>query len=219
MELKEILTKIDHTALAQTTTDSDIKTLIDEAISFNAASVCIPPCYVALGNEYGAGRIKICTVIGFPNGYSTTAAKLFEANEAIKSGAQEIDMVINNCDVKNGRFDLVENEILQLKKVCGNSAILKVIIEACLLTDAEKIKLCDIVTRIKADYIKTSTGFAKGGATKEDVILFKKYIGKDVKIKAAGGIRTLSDAEEYVELGCDRIGSSAIIKALSTKKV
>lgn len=207
MDKKEILKHVDHTVLKAFTTWEDIKKLCDEAVALNTASVCVPPSYIKRINDTYGDKINICTVIGFPLGYSVTASKVCEAKEAIKDGANEIDMVINIGDVKNGEYDKVLAEVKALREACGDK-VLKVIIEACYLTEEEKIKLCEIVTEAKADYIKTSTGFGTGGATMEDILLFKKYIGADVKMKAAGGIRTKEDMEAYLNAGCERIGTS-----------
>ncbi|MBP3584261.1 MAG: deoxyribose-phosphate aldolase [Peptococcaceae bacterium] len=210
MQLEQIYTHIDHTVLKQTTTWTQVQKLCDEAISGNAASVCIPPCYVAKAKAYVNGAMPICTVIGFPNGYQTTMVKLVETKEALANGADEIDMVINLCDGKNSEWDKVAHEIKALKHACGNR-VLKVIVETCYLTEAEKVQLCKIVTEAKADYIKTSTGFGSAGATVEDVTLFRKECGADVKIKAAGGIRTVEDAENMLSAGANRLGSSALL--------
>ena len=211
MELNEIYTHIDHTQLKQTADWASIQQLCDEAIEGGAASVCIPPCYVKQAADYVQGRMKICTVIGFPNGYQTTTVKLVETKEALADGAEEIDMVINLCDVKNGNFARVAHEIKALKQACGNR-VLKVIVETCFLTEEEKVKLCHIVTEAGADYIKTSTGFGSAGATVEDVALFRRECGADVKIKAAGGIRSKEDAEKMMAAGAERLGSSALLK-------
>lgn len=211
MELQEIYTHIDHTQLKQTADWASIQKLCDEAIEGGAASVCIPPCYVKQAADYVEGKMKICTVIGFPNGYQTTTVKLVETKEALADGAEEIDMVINLCDVKNGNFANVAHEIKTLKQACGNR-VLKVIVETCFLTEEEKITLCHIVTEAGADYIKTSTGFGSGGATIEDVELFRRECGAEVKIKAAGGIRSQEDAEAMLKAGADRLGSSALLK-------
>lgn len=207
MEKTEILKHVDHTVLKAFTTWEDIKKLCDEAVALNTASVCVPASYIKRINDTYGDKINICTVIGFPLGYSVTSAKVLEAKEAIKDGANEIDMVINIGDVKNGDYDKVLDEVKALREACEGK-ILKVIIEACYLTEEEKIKLCEIVTEAKADYIKTSTGFGTGGATMDDILLFKKHIGPDVKMKAAGGIRTKEDMEGYLNAGCDRIGTS-----------
>lgn len=211
METKEILRHVDHTLLTQTATWEEIKQICDDAIEYGTASVCIPPSYVKQAKEYVKDKMAICTVIGFPNGYNTTAVKEFEVKDALANGADEIDMVINIGWAKQGRFDLIENEIRTLKAACGEK-ILKVIIETCLLTDDEKIALCKAVTNAGADYIKTSTGFSKAGATFEDVELFAKHVGPNVKIKAAGGISSLDDAERFIKLGADRLGTSRIVK-------
>ena len=199
MDIKNIVSKCDHTQLSVTATWADIKALIDDGIKYGTASVCIPPCFVAEAKKYSAGRLPICTVIGFPNGYSSKAVKVFETADAVKNGADEIDMVINIGDLKAGTYDKILDEIVAVKAACGGK-ILKVIIETCLLTDEEKIKMCEIVTAAKADFIKTSTGFSKAGATREDVALFAKHVGKGVKIKAAGGISSVKDAEDFVAL-------------------
>ena len=211
MELKEILSRVDHTLLTQTATWEEIKTICDDAIHYHTASVCIPASYVKAASEYMGDQMKVCTVIGFPNGYSTTAVKVFETEDAIRNGADEIDMVINIGWVKDQRWDEVLAEIKAIKASC-QGRILKVIVETCLLTEAEKIKLCELVTESGADYIKTSTGFSTGGATREDVALFKAHIGPGVKIKAAGGISSLQDAEDFMALGADRLGTSRIVK-------
>ena len=211
MEAGEILKHVDHTLLAQTATWEEIRQICDDAVHYGTASVCIPPCYVKQAKEYVGDRMAVCTVIGFPNGYMTTRAKAFEAKDALENGADEIDMVINIGWVKERRYDLTEAEIRSLKAVCGEK-VLKVIIETCLLTEEEKIQLCRIVTAAGADYIKTSTGFSRGGATFEDVALFAKHVGPDLKIKAAGGISSMEDAEKFLELGADRLGTSRIVK-------
>ncbi len=210
MDINEILSHCDHTNLKQTAVPEDIKRLIDEAVKYKTASVCIPPCYVKLASEYAAGKTRICTVVGFPNGYNTTEVKAFETKQALLDGADEIDMVINIGALKSGNTDYVENEIKTLKEVCGDKC-LKVIIETCLLTEDEKKIMCDIVSRSKADYIKTSTGFSHAGATHNDIKLFKKYVSPSVKIKAAGGIHTLEDAAEFLSEGADRLGASALV--------
>ena len=211
MDINKILSHCDHTLLAVDAKWEEIRQICDDGIKYKTASVCIPASFVKQASEYADGKVKICTVIGFPNGYSSTASKVFEAADAVENGADEVDMVINIGWVKDGRFDDVLNEIKAVKSACKGK-ILKVIIETCLLTDEEKIKMCQIVTDSGADYIKTSTGFSKGGATKEDIILFSENIGKNVKMKAAGGIRSFEDAEAFLELGCDRLGTSAIVK-------
>ena len=217
MEIKEILSKCDHTLLAQTATWEDIKAICDDGIKYQTASVCIPPCFVKQASEYSKGRVAICIVIGFPNGYNTTAVKEFETKDAIANGADEIDMVINIGELKAGNYDYVENEIRTLKKACGDK-ILKVIIETCLLTDDEKIKMCELVTKAGADFIKTSTGFSKAGATFADIELFAKHVGKNVRMKAAGGISSIEDAEKFVELGASRLGTSRIVKIVKKQE-
>jgi deoxyribose-phosphate aldolase len=215
MDNKDIFKRIDHTVLKAVTEWKDIQKLCDEALKYNTASVCVPPSYIErIRIEYG-DKINICTVIGFPLGYNTTEAKVFEAKQAIADGANELDMVVNLGDVKNGDFDKITEEIKQLKKIAGNK-ILKVIIETCYLTEEEKIKLCGCVTKAGADYIKTSTGFGTAGAKIEDIELFKKHIGKDVKIKAAGGVKTKEDLEMFINAGCDRIGTSSAISILTS---
>lgn len=211
MNFTNILSRADHTQLKQIATNKDIKKLIDEAIEYKVASVCIPPSYVKFAVDYAKGQIPICTVIGFPNGYQTIASKVFETKEAIENGAEEIDMVININELKNQNYDYVLNEIKEIKNACGEK-ILKVIIETCLLTEDEKIKMCEMVSESGADFIKTSTGFSTAGATIEDIKLFKKYLGNHVKMKAAGGIDSLEIAQEFVELGVDRLGTSRVIK-------
>lgn len=215
MDIREILRHVDHTLLAQTATWEEIRQICNDAIKYQTASVCIPPSYVRAAAEYVQGKMAVCTVIGFPNGNMTTGTKEFETREAIANGASEIDMVINLGWLKDQKYDLVEEEIRILKAACGKN-ILKVIIETCLLTREEKIKMCEIVTRAGADYIKTSTGFAGGGATFEDVRLFAENVGEGVKIKAAGGIATMEDAEEFLALGADRLGTSRIIKLVKS---
>ncbi len=213
MKLEDILNKVDHTLLKQESTWAQIKTILDEAIEYHAASACIPPSFVKQAKEYVGERLNICTVIGFPNGYNTTAVKCFETEDAIKNGAEEIDMVINIGWVKEKKFDAILEEIKAIKASC-NGKLLKVIIETCLLTEEEKIKMCQIVTRSGAEYIKTSTGFSTGGATKEDVCLFASNIGPHVSIKAAGGMNNLEDAKAFVALGTSRLGSSRVIKSI-----
>ncbi len=213
MDRNKILSAVDHTLLTQNATWEDIKQILDDGIKYNVASACIPAFYVKKAKEYVGDKLPICTVIGFPNGYSTTAVKIFETEDAIKNGADEIDMVINITDVKNENFDAILEEIKDIHKAC-NGKILKVIIETCLLTEEEKIKMCEIVTKSGAEYIKTSTGFSTGGATFNDIALMKKYVGKDVKIKAAGGISSLDDAAKFMELGADRLGTSRIVKII-----
>ena len=213
MTQKDILAKVDHTLLAQTATWEEIRQICNDGMRYETASVCIPPSYVEQAKNYVGDRLKICTVIGFPNGYNTTAVKEFETKDALKKGADEIDMVINLGWVKDGRFDLVEKEIRTLKDACGGN-VLKVIIETCLLTEEEKVKMCEVVTNSGADFIKTSTGFSTSGATFADVALFKEHVGPQVKIKAAGGISSFADAEKFVELGADRLGSSRLVKIM-----
>ena len=217
MEIKEILAKCDHTLLAQTATPDDIRRICDEGIEFGTASVCIPPCYVDLAARYSGGRIPICTVIGFPNGNMTTAAKCFETRDAVANGASEIDMVINIGMLRAGRVDYVRDEIAAVRAEC-RGRVLKVIIETCLLTDEEKKLMCSVVAQGGADYIKTSTGFSKGGATKEDIRLFAENVPAGLKIKAAGGISTLADAEEFIKLGASRLGTSRILKLAKERR-
>ena len=215
MELKEILGTVDHTLLAQTAKWEEIRAICDDGIRYGCASVCIPSGYVKQAAEYVEGKIPVCTVIGFPNGYETTAVKCFQTADAVANGAEEIDMVINLGWVKDKKWDDLLDEIREVKGSC-NGRILKVIIECCMLTEEEKIKLCEIVTASGADYIKTSTGFGGGGATREDVALFAKHIGPNVKIKAAGGIANLQDAEDFISLGADRLGTSRVVKAVKS---
>ena len=216
MDVKDILKHVDHTLLLQPSTWAEIRQICDDAVKYGTASVCIPPCYVKEAAEYLGGRMAVCTVIGFPNGNMTTAVKEFETKDAIANGASEIDMVINIGWLRDKRYDLVENEIRTLKAACGEK-ILKVIIETCLLTDEEKVKMCELVTRAGADYIKTSTGFSTAGATFADVELFAKHVGPNVKIKAAGGISSLDDAEKFLSLGADRLGTSRIVKLVKSE--
>jgi deoxyribose-phosphate aldolase len=211
MEISEILSRCDHTLLLQSATWEEIRALCDDGIQYHTASVCIPPCYVAKAKDYVGDRLPICTVIGFPNGDSTTAVKCFEAEEALREGADEIDMVIHVGDLKAGNDSAILEEIRAIKRVCGDK-ILKVIIETCLLTEEEKIRMCRIVTAAGADYIKTSTGFSTAGATREDVALLRANVGKSVKVKAAGGIASLQDAEDFIALGADRLGTSRVVK-------
>ena len=213
MDREKILKVVDHTLLGQASTWSEIKQILDDGMEYGAASACIPPSFVKRAAEYVNGKLPICTVIGFPNGYNTTPVKVFETEDAIKNGAQEIDMVINVGDLKDKNYDAILNEIKAIHKAC-NGHILKVIIETCLLTEEEKIKMCEIVTEAGAEYIKTSTGFSTGGATFDDVALMKKHVGKNVKIKAAGGILSLDDAEKFMELGAERLGTSRIVKII-----
>ena len=211
MELSQILAKCDHTLLAQTATWADIRAVCDDGLRYKTASVCIPASFVKQAKEYVGGKLPICTVIGFPNGYATTASKCFMASDAVDNGADEVDMVINIGWAKEGRFDAVRDEIAAVKKAC-KGRLLKVIIETCLLTDEEKIALCKAVSDSGADYIKTSTGFSTGGATFHDVALFAAHVAPHVKIKAAGGISSLADAEEFIRLGASRLGTSRIVK-------
>lgn len=216
MTTEEMLGHVDHTQLKAFATWEDIVKLCDEAVKYHTASVCVPPAYIKrIHDKYGE-KVNICTVVGFPLGYSVTAAKVAEVEQALKEGCNEIDMVVNISDVKNGDYDKVEEEIRTLKAACGDH-ILKVIIETCYLTEEEKIAMCRAVTNAGADYIKTSTGFGTGGATKEDIELFKKHIGPGVKIKAAGGVSTLEDLEMFLELGCDRVGTSRAVQILKQK--
>lgn len=217
MNHQEILSKVDHTLLTQTATWDEMKQICDDAVKYRTASVCIPASYVKRAKEYVGGKMAVCTVIGFPNGYSTTAVKVFEAKDAIQNGADEIDMVINIGYVKDGLYDLQLDEIKQVKAACGTH-LLKVIIETCLLTDAEKIKMCEVVTESGADFIKTSTGFSTAGATFDDVALFAAHVGPNVRIKAAGGIKTMEDAEKFVSLGASRLGTSRIIKIIKNEE-
>ena len=217
MEVKEILEHVDHTLLTQTATWEEIRQICDDAIAYGTASVCIPPSYVKQVKEYVGDKMAVCTVIGFPNGYMTTAAKEFETKDALANGADEIDMVINIGWAKDEKFDAIEEEIRTLKAACG-SKILKVIIETCLLTEAEKIELCHAVTRAGADFIKTSTGFSRAGATFEDIKLFSEHIGSGVRMKAAGGISSMEDAKRFLELGADRLGTSRIVKIVKNEQ-
>ena len=216
MELSKILAAVDHTLLAQGATWEEIRAVCDDGVRFKTASVCIPASFVRQAKEYLGDKLAVCTVIGFPNGNVTTAVKEFETRDAIANGAVEIDMVINIGWLRDGKYDLVENEIRALKAICGDK-ILKVIIETCLLTDEEKIKMCELVTNAGADYIKTSTGFSKAGATFADVELFARHVGPKVKIKAAGGISSLDDAEKFLSLGADRLGTSRIVKLVKNE--
>ena len=210
MKLTEILSHCDHTLLKQEATWTQIQALCDDGITYGCASVCIPASYVKRAADYVQGKLAICTVIGFPNGYATTATKVFETQDAVKNGATEIDMVVNIGWVKDALWEEVLAEMVSIKAAC-QGRLLKVIIEACLLTEEEKVKLCELVTQSGAEYIKTSTGFSTGGATRADVALFKTHVGAQVKIKAAGGIRTLGDAEDFINLGANRLGTSAIV--------
>lgn len=213
MDKREILKRLDHTLLKQDATWEQIKKICDEGVEYGVVSVCIPPSFVKRAAEYLDGRLAVCTVIGFPNGYMTTASKVFETEDAVKNGADEIDMVINIGMVKEGNYGGVLDEIRAVRRACEGK-ILKVIIETCLLTEEEKIKMCQVVTESGADYIKTSTGFASGGATFEDVKLMRAHVGPQVKVKAAGGISSVEDAETFIQLGADRLGTSRLIKLL-----
>lgn len=216
MQIQEILSKCDHTLLGQTATWEDIKAICDDGMKYHTASVCIPPCFVQRAKEYVGDKLAICTVIGFPNGYNSTAVKAFETQDALNNGADEIDMVINIGELKAGNTEYVLNEIKTLKKICGDK-ILKVIIETCLLTEEEKVTMCNLVTEAGADFIKTSTGFSKAGATFEDIKLFAENIGEGVKMKAAGGISSLEDAEEFIRLGASRLGTSRVVKIVKNQ--
>ena len=213
MDKKEILKYVDHTLLTQTATWEEIRQILDDAIKYGTASACIPASHVKQAAEYVEGKLPICTVIGFPNGYSTTATKVFETQDAVANGASEIDMVINIGKLKDKKYEEIEEEIRQIHQACSGR-ILKVIIETCLLTEEEKIKMCEIVTKAGAEYIKTSTGFSTGGATFADVELMKKHVGKEVKVKAAGGISSFDDAEEFIRLGAERLGTSRLVKIM-----
>lgn len=215
MEKKDILKKVDHTLLAQTATWEEIRQILDDAMKYETASACIPAAYVKQAAAYVQGKLPICTVIGFPNGYHTTAVKVFETKDAVANGADEIDMVINIGYLKDRRYQELEEEIRQVHEAC-NGKILKVIIETCLLTEEEKIKMCQIVTKAGAEYIKTSTGFSSGGAVFKDVELMRANIGKEVKVKAAGGISSFDDAEEFIRLGADRLGTSRLVKIMKS---
>ena len=217
MNIKDILSKVDHTLLSQSATWDEIKAICDDGMKYNTASVCIPASYVKQAKEYVGENLAICTVIGFPNGYSTTATKVFETADAVKNGAAEIDMVINVGWLKDKKYDDILNEINEIKDAC-NGKILKVIIETCLLTDDEKIKMCEIVSNSNADFIKTSTGFSTGGATKADIELFAKHTTNGKKIKAAGGIASIEDAEDFINLGASRLGTSRIIKIVKNEQ-
>lgn len=218
MEQSKIVGTVDHTLLKQVTTWEQIKELCDDAMKYHTASVCIPASYVKQAKEYVGDAMRVCTVIGFPNGYSTTAVKVFETQDAVQNGADEIDMVINIGWVKDGLYEQVEDEIKKIKQACGGH-ILKVIIETCLLTDEEKIRMCEVVTSSGADYIKTSTGFSTNGATFDDVALFAKHVGPNVKIKAAGGIASMEDAERFISLGASRLGTSRIIQIIKNEAI
>lgn len=215
MEKKDVLKIVDHTLLSQTATWEEIRQILDDAMQFETASACIPASYVKRAAEYVGGKLPICTVIGFPNGYSTTAVKVYETKDAVANGAEEIDMVINIGDLKDKNYQAVEDEIRQVHEACGGK-LLRVIIETCLLTEEEKIKMCEIVTKAGAEYIKTSTGFSAAGAVFADVELMREHVGKDVKIKAAGGIASFDDAEEFIRLGADRLGTSRLVKIMKS---
>lgn len=217
MDINEILSKCDHTLLSQSATWEEIKAICDDGMKYNTASVCIPASYVKQAKEYVGDRLTICTVIGFPNGYSTTAVKCFETEDAVNNGADEIDMVINIGWLKDKKYDLLLNEIKQIKKCCKGK-LLKVIIETCLLTDEDKIKMCEIVSASGADYIKTSTGFSTAGATEHDIKLFAENVAPHLKIKAAGGIATIEDAENFINLGASRLGTSRIVKIVKSER-
>ena len=217
MEINEILSRVDHTLLNVNATLGEIKAICDDGINYGCASVCIPPCYVKAAKQYVGDKIAVCTVIGFPNGYNATAVKCFETEEAVKNGADEIDMVINIGLVKDGKYNDILNEINAVKKSC-NGKTLKVIIETCLLTEEEKIKMCETVSASDADFIKTSTGFSTGGATREDIILFTEHCRNTLKIKAAGGIGSLQDAEDFINLGASRLGTSRIVKLIKNQQ-
>lgn len=217
MDIQKILSAVDHTLLKQDSTWEQIQQICDDAMKYHTASVCIPASYVKRVKDYVGDRMAVCTVIGFPNGYSTTATKVFETKDALANGANEIDMVINIGWVKDGRYEDVLSEIRKMKAACGDH-ILKVIIETCLLTEEEKIRMCEVVTESGADFIKTSTGFSTAGATFEDVALFRKHVGKNVRIKAAGGISSLEDAEKFMQLGAQRLGTSRIIKIIKQEE-
>lgn len=215
MDIKDILSKVDQTLLNPKATWEEIKNICDDGMKYCTASVCIPPSFVKRAKEYVGENLKICTVIGFPNGYNTTDVKIFETENALKNGADEIDMVINLGDLMDKNYDNILSEITKIKAVCGTK-VLKVIIETCLLNEEQKIKMCEIVTKSGADFIKTSTGFSTGGATFEDIELFAKYVGKNIKIKAAGGISSIADAEKFISLGADRLGTSRIVKIVKS---
>ena len=217
MDIQNILAHCDHTLLSQTATWAQIRTVCDDGMHYKTASVCIPPCYVRRAKEYVGDRLTICTVIGFPNGYETTATKVFETEDAVKNGADEIDMVINIGALKSGDDAYVLDEIRAVKAACGGK-LLKVIVETCLLSEDEKIRMCRIVTESGAEYIKTSTGFSTAGATREDIKLFAKYIGPDVRMKAAGGISSLEDAQDFLDLGASRLGTSRVVKAVKEQQ-
>ncbi|WP_024735496.1 deoxyribose-phosphate aldolase [Enterocloster asparagiformis] len=217
MERNEIYRRVDHTLLAQTATWEEIRGICDDALAYGTASVCIPPSYVGRAKEYLGDRMAVCTVIGFPNGYNTTAVKVFETEDAVANGADEIDMVINIGWLKDREYDRLRDEIRQVKAACAGR-ILKVIIETCLLSEEEKVRMCGIVTEAGADFIKTSTGFSAAGATFDDIRLFAEHVGEGVRMKAAGGIKSFGDAEEFIRLGADRLGTSRIVKLAKAEK-
>ncbi|MDD2260941.1 MAG: deoxyribose-phosphate aldolase [Clostridia bacterium] len=218
MNIKSILSKVDHTLLKQTATWDDIKQVCEDAVKYKCASACIPPYFVKTAKNYFKDKLNVCTVIGFPNGYSTTKVKCYEASQAVSDGADEIDMVLNINMLKDSLYDDILDEINQVKIAC-QGRILKVIIETCLLTEEEKIKMCEIISNSDADYIKTSTGFSTSGATREDIQLFKEHIKNDKRIKAAGGIKSLNDAEDFINLGASRLGTSSIVKIIKDEQV
>ena len=218
MDKKEIFKTVDHTLLTQGATWAEIKEICDDAVAYGTASVCIPPSYVKRAADYLGDKMPVCTVIGFPNGYNTTKTKVFETRDAIENGAEEIDMVINIGDLKDKNYDKIEEEIREIKKACGDK-ILKVIIETCLLTEEEKIQMCKTVTNAGADYSKTSTGFSTAGATFDDIALFAAHVGPNVKMKAAGGIKSFDDAEKFIELGASRLGTSRIVKLAKAETI
>lgn len=218
MDMNRILRTVDHTLLTQTATWPEIQAICDDGLAYHTASVCIPACYVKQAADYVQGSLPICTVIGFPNGYSTTAAKCYETSDAVYNGASEIDMVINIGMLKEGRYDALLEEINEVKRSC-EGRLLKVIIETCLLAEAEKVKMCEIVNESDADFIKTSTGFSKGGATREDIALFKAHMKRGKGIKAAGGIRSLQDAEDFLNLGATRLGTSSVVKLIKNEQL
>ncbi len=218
MDMNRILRTVDHTLLTQTATWPEIQAICDDGLAYHTASVCIPACYVKQATDYVQGNLPICTVIGFPNGYSTTAAKCYETSDVVYNGASEIDMVINIGMLKEGRYDALLEEINEVKRSC-EGRLLKVIIETCLLTEAEKVKMCEIVNESDADFIKTSTGFSKGGATREDIALFKAHMKSGKGIKAAGGIRSLQDAEDFLNLGATRLGTSSVVKLIKNEQL
>ena len=218
MDRNDIFKTVDHTLLTQGATWAQIKEICDDAVAYGAASVCIPPSYVKRAWEYLKGKMPVCTVIGFPNGYNTTKTKVFETRDAIENGAEEIDMVINIGDLKDRNYEKIQAEIEEIKAACGEK-VLKVIIETCLLTEEEKIRMCQVVTEAGADFIKTSTGFSKGGATFDDIKLFAAHVGPGVKMKAAGGIKSFEDAEKFISLGASRLGTSRIVKLAKAEQI